>query len=57
MDIPQREMSEGEEEPAGQLVADPVDDRERRRAVRTLEIAVHDQLQLGAVGTVDVVLG
>jgi len=57
MNLAQRKVTEGEQQPAGELVADPVDDRKRRGAVRALEVAVHDQLELGAVGAVDVVLG
>ena len=57
MDVAQREVPEGEQQPPRELVADPADDRVGRRAVRALEVAVHDQLELGAVGAVDVVLG
>jgi hypothetical protein len=34
-----------------------VDDWEGRGAIRALEIAVHDELELGPVGPVDVILG
>ena len=50
-------MAEGEQQPPRHPVADPAHDRIRRRAVRALEVPVHDQLELGPLGTVDVVLG
>jgi hypothetical protein len=57
MNLAQREVAKGEEQPADELIADPLDDWERRRAVRALEVAVHDELQLGPVGAVDMILG
>jgi hypothetical protein len=57
VDLPQREVTEGEQQPFAQLVAYAPDDGVRGRAVRALEIPVHDQLELGAIGPVDMVLG
>jgi hypothetical protein len=50
-------MTEGEQQSARHPVADAADDWVGRRAVRALEVPEHDELELGALGAVDVVLG
>ena len=57
MNLAQRKVAEGEEQATGELIADAMNDRISRGAVRALEVAVHDELELGPVGPVDVVLG
>ncbi len=57
MDVAQGEVAEREQQPPGELVADPLHDREGGGAVGALEVPVHDQLQLGSVRAVAVVLG
>ena len=48
VDVAQREVAEGEQQTARELVPDALHDRVGGGAVRALEVAVHDQLQLGA---------
>jgi hypothetical protein len=57
MDVAKREMAECEQQPAGQLIPDAAHDRVCGRAVGALEVPEHDQLELGPVGSVHVVLG
>jgi hypothetical protein len=55
--LAERKVAKGEQQPTRHLVADAADDRVRRSAVRALEVPEHDQLELGALGAVDVILG
>ena len=50
-------MPEGEQQPPGKLIPEPAHDRVGGRGVGALEVPEHDQLELGSIGSVDVVLG
>ena len=55
VDLGQREVAEGEAQPAPEPVAHAPQDRLRRAAERALEVAVHDELQRRVGRAVDVV--
>jgi hypothetical protein len=56
MDLAEREVAEGEEQAAGEALAHPADDRKGRGAVGALEVAEHDELELGRLRAVAMVL-
>src|SRR4051794_10992776 len=55
MDLGQRQVAEDEAQPPVEALAHPPHDRLRGRAVRALEIAVHDEFQRRAGGAGDVI--
>ena len=57
VDLVQRQVPEDEAQPAVEPLAHARDDRLRGRAVRALEVAVHDQLERRVGRTGDVVVG
>ena len=57
VDLGQRQMAEREAQPAVEPLAHARDDRLRGRAVRALEVAVHDQLQRSVRRAEDVIGG
>jgi hypothetical protein len=55
--VPKGEVPKGEDQPPGELVAKSPDNRVGGGAVGALVVAEHDELEPGAVGPFDMVLG